>query len=580
MASKLPVRLVIKHMIEQGTQLQGRYLIEQLVGEGGMGAVYLAVDRKFGTQVAIKETFYGEPELAEAFEREARLLNGLHHPILPHVSDYFTENGGHFLVMEYIEGEDISTILKRGERFSIDEVMRWAVDLLDGLDYLHSQDPPIIHRDIKPNNLKLTSRGNIMLLDFGMAKETSGNTLGMRSVFGYSRRYSPLEQIEGTGTDIRSDLFSLGATIFHLLAGKPPTDVLARASAIVAGRQDTIRTVREFNPDVPDPVAAVVSTALALNPDERFDSARSMRTALENAFGAGEDAPVALEETLPPAGALPAGTFPALEAYEAETEATANGVAAGSGTIHLGLIDTMGVVDYLPKVAVADPDPEKHSEAPPATAAEQVRIRKPFQRKSLLWLPVVLVCAALLAFGIYRQQPAAETAREEPAATEISEETPENASADVLPAETLSQAEPDTEEQPALEDPPLFSLGDTVDRDEAELEEDEALKSSARRTEKPVKKVEAPNKLDREADAKPSRSASQAPRRRSTLPNRPRIVRSAPYRRDTASGIEAVMNGRRYHRRPRWLDRWEEEDRFRRRARRARWEGRNRFPLF
>src|SRR5688572_29188184 len=146
-----------------------------------MGAVYRAVDQKFGSIVAIKQTFYGDAQLTEAFEREARLLNVLHHPILPHVSDHFTENDGHFLVMEYIEGDDVSNLLKQGTIFPVDSIMRWALDILDGLDYLHSQDPPIIHRDIKPNNLKLTTRGKIMLLDFGMAKETSANTFAAKS---------------------------------------------------------------------------------------------------------------------------------------------------------------------------------------------------------------------------------------------------------------------------------------------------------------------------------------------------------------------------------------------------------------
>src|SRR5688572_15984312 len=271
-------------MIEIGTVLQDRFLIEDEIGVGGMGAVYRATDQKFGTAVAIKETFYRDKELAEAFEREARLLNGLHHPIFPHVSDHFTENGGHFLVMEYIEGEDLSELIKRGERFAFDTVMGWTLDLLDGLDYLHSQNPPIIHRDIKPSNLKLTSRGNIILLDFGMAKETSGNTQGMRSVFGYSRKYSPLEQIEGTGTDVRSDIFSLGATVFHLLTGTPPTDVLRRASAIVAGRPDPLELASTINEDVPEPLALIINSALALNPEERFVSARAMWNALEHSL--------------------------------------------------------------------------------------------------------------------------------------------------------------------------------------------------------------------------------------------------------------------------------------------------------
>src|SRR5688572_5456611 len=101
-------------MIESGTILQDRFLIEEQIGIGGMGAVYRAVHQKFGTSVAVKETFYDDPALAEAFEREARLLNGLHHPMFPHVSDHFIEGSGHFLVMEYIEGEDLSALLKRG----------------------------------------------------------------------------------------------------------------------------------------------------------------------------------------------------------------------------------------------------------------------------------------------------------------------------------------------------------------------------------------------------------------------------------------------------------------------------------
>jgi serine/threonine protein kinase len=276
-----------------GTLLQDRFLIEQQLAQGGMGAVYLATDQKFGSRVAIKERIYEHAELAEAFEREARILNTLHHPILPHVSDYFSEPGGHFLVMEYIEGEDLSELLKRGEAFEVEDVVRWAIELLDGLDHLHSQDPPIIHRDIKPGNLKLTSRGNIVLLDFGLAKETSGNTQGVRSVFGYSRRYSPLEQIEGAGTDVRSDIFSLGATLYHLITGHAPADVLSRASAIVVGRQDPLEPANEVNTKVSTAIADFIGRAMALDPEKRFASAADMRSALESAVNDAADAAAA-----------------------------------------------------------------------------------------------------------------------------------------------------------------------------------------------------------------------------------------------------------------------------------------------
>ena len=314
-------------MLEIGTQLQGRYEIEERIGQGGMGAVYRAVDHKFSTsnRVAIKETFYETPELAEAFEREARLLNSLHHPILPHVSDYFTEGGGNFLVMEYIEGEDLSEILKRDGAFPVSDVMRWTHEILDGLDYLHSQQPPVIHRDIKPNNLKLTSRGFIVLLDFGLAKENEDVTLGERSIFGYSRRYSPLEQIEGVGSDARSDIFSLGATVYNLLTGRPPVDALARASAIVAHQPDPLVLASEINSEIPESIAAVLNSALALNADQRFASAKAMSAALEYAVDPAAAAaarkhagPDAVEAVVAPVGPVDVVAFPALQAFKAD----------------------------------------------------------------------------------------------------------------------------------------------------------------------------------------------------------------------------------------------------------------------
>jgi serine/threonine protein kinase len=314
-------------MIETGTLLQERYLIEKQIGVGGMGAVYLAVDQRFGSYVAIKETFYRDEELREAFEREAHLLNSLFHPVLPHVSDYFTEGGGHFLVMQYVEGEDLFVILKRAGAFPLKDVLRWTDSLLDALDYLHSQEPPIIHRDIKPHNLKVTPRGDVILLDFGLAKSKSDETTGVKSVYGYSRKYSPLEQIQGTGTDARSDIFALAATAYHLLTGKPPVDVLARAAAIVAGNPDPLQLASEINSDIPNGVANVLNSAMALNAAGRFVTAKAMRHALENAAreALGENTEVVPEQVL--AVAAPENAvvishenenFPALEAFAAD----------------------------------------------------------------------------------------------------------------------------------------------------------------------------------------------------------------------------------------------------------------------
>lgn len=331
-------------MIEIGTLLQDRYLIEKQIGAGGMGAVYLAIDRRFGSPLAIKETFYKDEELGEAFEREARLLNSLHHPVLPHVSDYFTDNNGHFLVMQYIEGEDLFVTLKREGAFPVQDVVRWTESLLDALDYLHSQEPPVIHRDIKPQNLKITPRGDVILLDFGLAKLNSSDTTGAVSVFGYSRTYSPLEQIQGTGTDARSDIFALGATVYHLLTGKPPIDVLARAASIVAGNPDPLELASEINSAVPLEIAIVLKSALALNPAQRFVSANAMRQALQYAVNnavntdASEKAedlplPAAAAAVLPfnqMASAVETEDFPALESFTDEVKGSSQSAIDGN----------------------------------------------------------------------------------------------------------------------------------------------------------------------------------------------------------------------------------------------------------
>src|SRR5438477_676387 len=208
-------------MLTEGTILQGRYRIVRQLGQGGMGAVYEAVDERLDTVVALKETFFVEERLRKQFEREARLLARLHHQALPRVSDHFNEGDGQFLVMQFVAGVDLFEMLtERNAPFPQVEVARWADQLCDALDYLHTQDPQIIHRDIKPQNLKLTSRGQIVLLDCGLAKGSVGPLTAVTtsaSIFGYTPIYAPLEQVQGLGTDARSDLNSLSATLYHLL---------------------------------------------------------------------------------------------------------------------------------------------------------------------------------------------------------------------------------------------------------------------------------------------------------------------------------------------------------------------------
>ncbi|HMX27418.1 MAG TPA: protein kinase [Blastocatellia bacterium] len=270
------------------TLLQNRYRIERLLGKGGMGAVYLAEDEQYGMKVALKEALFDAPVLRKAFEREARLLERLSHPALPWVREHFSENGKQYLVMQYVDGEHLEQLLEerncdgRGP-FAVEKVLQWAYQLLNVLEYLHGRQPPIIHRDIKPLNLKLTPRGEIILLDFGLAKGAVAEMSQAASLLGYSPHYAPLEQMDGTGTDPRSDLYSLAATLYRLMTGHVPTSAASRAAATSRGQADPLRPANILNPQVPVAIAAVLVRALAQHPDERLASAVAMRQALRDA---------------------------------------------------------------------------------------------------------------------------------------------------------------------------------------------------------------------------------------------------------------------------------------------------------
>jgi serine/threonine protein kinase len=294
-------------MLNPGAVLQNRYEIVEPVGKGGMGAVYLAKDTRLGHLVALKETFFQEESMRRAFEREARLLAGLSHPALPRVTDHFTENEGQFLVMEYISGDDLEKLLRRRNApFPLSQVSAWAEQLFEALAYLHNQNPPVVHRDIKPQNIKLTTDNRVVLLDFGLAKgqaadmtQTSG-----KSIFGYTAAYAPLEQIRGIGTDPRSDLYSLGATLFHLLTATPPADAITRANAIIGGQPDPLPLASNYNPELSDALAQALQRATALHAGQRFADAPDFRRAWQYALAGAAapgyaTAPIAGSPTLP-----------------------------------------------------------------------------------------------------------------------------------------------------------------------------------------------------------------------------------------------------------------------------------------
>jgi hypothetical protein len=269
--------------------LQNRYLIIHHIGKGGMGEVYLAVDQRLGNPVALKRTVFRDDKLMwEAFEREARILARLRHSVLPKVSDHFSETEEQYLVMEYISGDDLAKRLEVANKpFPLQWVLYWADELLDALSYLHTHEPPIIHRDIKPQNLKLTAENHVVLLDFGLAKNSVAKKTDLSSsgsLVGYTPHYAPIEQVRGTGTGARSDLYSLSATLYQLMTGTVPVDALTRAEGILGGGKDALPSPGEVVPGIPAAVAAVVMRGMELNSEQRYRDAKEMQKALREAY--------------------------------------------------------------------------------------------------------------------------------------------------------------------------------------------------------------------------------------------------------------------------------------------------------
>ena len=262
-----------------------------------MGEVYLAVDQRLGSAIALKRTFFADDEmLGGAFEREARTLARLRHPVLPKVSDHFTENGEQYLVMEHIAGDDLAKRLEGAQKpFPLSWVLFWADQLLDALAYLHTHEPPIIHRDIKPQNLKLTDENHIVLLDFGLSKNTgqtkiSGSSGSTGSVVGYTPHYAPMEQIRGTGTNPKSDIYSLSATLYQLMTNTVPADALTRADALLNGDPDPIKPLDQVNPEVPKEVSDVILHGMEVSQERRFSNAKEMQKSLRKAFSQMQEA--------------------------------------------------------------------------------------------------------------------------------------------------------------------------------------------------------------------------------------------------------------------------------------------------
>jgi serine/threonine protein kinase len=298
-------------MLENGNIIDGRYRIHKKIGSGGFGAVYLAEDTRFSgnNRVAIKQIDSSNETIAKTSQVEADLLYNLSHPNLPKVTNCFQENGASFIVMDYISGEDLAQGLLKKKKFQIAEVLQIADTVLDALEYLHTF--PIFHRDVKPHNIKVDETGKIFLLDFGTAKGNTGEEektlqFGGQSITGYTPFYAPLEQVLRVDpnsflllnslnpeklrdfaerkTDGRSDIYSLGATLYHLLTGFSPEQATTtvRAHALWSNKPDPLPDIQKLNAEVSPALANAIHRALEVMPEHRFQTAAEFRQSLKH----------------------------------------------------------------------------------------------------------------------------------------------------------------------------------------------------------------------------------------------------------------------------------------------------------
>jgi serine/threonine protein kinase len=263
-------------VLEAGVVLNNRYRIIGQLGKGGMGTVYLAFDETLELRVALKENLNTNPEAERQFKREATILAGLHHPNLPRVTDHFILDGRQYLVMDYVEGENLHEIMHRNPP-KIEDVLEWAEKVCDALNYLHTRQPPVIHRDIKPANIKVRPDGQVSLVDFGIAKifDKEQTTTGAR---GLTPGYSPPEQYGGQRTDPSSDQYSLASTVYHMLTGQIPADSFER----LIGKSE-LKPAREYNPAIPAYVDQALQRAMALEQKDRFPNIVMFAQALKGA---------------------------------------------------------------------------------------------------------------------------------------------------------------------------------------------------------------------------------------------------------------------------------------------------------
>jgi serine/threonine protein kinase len=263
------------------TVVNDRYQVASVVGQGGLGTVYQVRDSQGGIY-ALKETFDLSEGAVEQFEREAKWLAKLDHPHIPKVREYFQWHDRLYLIMDFFQGENLEQKLIRGGYRPLDEadVLGWILPICDALNYLHTQHPPIVHRDVKPANIIVSPAGNPALVDLGIAKEHIPGLPNLTATFirkSGTEGYAPPEQYTSNGkTGPWSDIYSLGATLYHLLTGHVPASAIERAAL-----DGQLIAPRKLNPLLSIEAESVIMTALAIRPQDRFATMSTMLEAID-----------------------------------------------------------------------------------------------------------------------------------------------------------------------------------------------------------------------------------------------------------------------------------------------------------
>ena len=262
-------------MLETGSLVDGKYKILNKIGQGGMSIVYLAMNERANKQWAIKEMRRDGVKNFEVVKQgllaETDLLKKLHHPNLPSIIDVIDSDGTFLIVMDYIEGRHLESVIKEYGAQNQEDVIKWAKQLCEVLSYLHSRKPPIIYRDMKPSNIMLKPDGKVMLIDFGIAREFKDTGVADTTCLG-TQGYAAPEQYGGQGqTDARTDIYCLGATLYHLLTGHNPSEPPYE-----------MYPIRYWNPELSSGLEEIILKCTQKNPDDRYQSCAELLYALEH----------------------------------------------------------------------------------------------------------------------------------------------------------------------------------------------------------------------------------------------------------------------------------------------------------